>query len=229
MMKIFVSRLFLIISFLLGLTTAKAQWRPCVELKRDLQLPCKCSPSPERARFLKMDCDRVIFTRENLELLRDQPIISITRRNVGYHKLPEDLLNAGLELEQLDLTGNSIHRLMDRHLKAQSGLKELKLGLNHLGNNLNPIFSSNEFRELRELRLLDLHGNGLMSIEEGIFKGCSKLEELYLDDNNLMTVPETSLKGPKAIRILSLSGNNIGKKSLSYSVICHACYVFSIN
>ncbi|XP_015120347.1 protein artichoke [Diachasma alloeum] len=160
-----------------------------------------------------MDCDRVIFTRENIELLRDQSIISITRRNVGYHKLPEDLLNAGLELEKLDLTGNSIHRLMDRHLKAQSGLKELKLGENHLGNNLNPIFSSNEFRELKELRLLDLHGNGLMSIEEGIFKGCLELEELYLDDNNLVSVPANSLKGPRAIRILSLSGNNIGSLS----------------
>uniref|UniRef100_A0A0C9RAE7 Chp_0 protein n=1 Tax=Fopius arisanus TaxID=64838 RepID=A0A0C9RAE7_9HYME len=203
-------RVFCIISLLVIVNSSKGEWRPCVELKRDIQIACKCSQSPERPRFLRMDCDRVIFTRENLDLLRDQPIISITQRNAGYHKLPEDLLNAGLELEKLDLTGNSIHRLMDRHLQAQSTLKELRLGENHLGNNLNPIFSSNEFRDLKELRLLDLHGNGLMSIEEGIFKGCQQLEELYLDDNNLVSVPANSLKGPRAIRSLSLSGNNIG-------------------
>lgn len=119
-------------------------------------------------------------------------------------------MNSGLELEKLDLTGNSIHRLMDRHLKIQGTLKHLRLGENLLGDNLNPIFSSNEFRELKELRLLDLHGNGIRSIEEGIFKGCLELEELYLDDNNLTYVPANSLKGPKAIRILSLAGNNIG-------------------
>lgn len=158
-----------------------------------------------------MDCDRVIFTRESLESLRDQPIVSISRRNSGYQKLPEDLLNSGLRLEKLDLTANLIQRLMDRYLRVQSHLKELRLGDNLLGDNLNPIFSSNEFHDLIELRLLDLHGNGLRSLEEGIFKGCNSLEELYLDDNNLTTIPADSLKGPRAIRILSLAGNSVGK------------------
>ncbi|KAK0182220.1 hypothetical protein PV327_000381 [Microctonus hyperodae] len=194
---------------LITLGWSSAQWQPCVELKRDLKLPCRCAQLLDYSRSIRMNCDRVIFTRESLELLRNQPIISITRRNSGYQKLPEDLLNSGLQLEKLDLTGNSINRLMDRYLSIQINLKELRLGNNLLGDNLNPIFSSNEFRDMEQLRLLDISNNGIKSIEEGIFNGCNSLEELYLDDNNLTTVPADSLKGPRAIRILSLAGNNI--------------------
>ena len=194
---------------------SQSQWRPCVELKRDLHVPCKCSLNPENPRSLRMNCDRAIFTSDTLEILRDQPITSLTQRNCGYQRLPEDLLNSALVLEKLDLSENSIYRLMDRLLHAQSSLRELRLSDNLLGDNLNPIFSSNEFRDMAELRLLDLRGNGIMSIEEGIFKGCGNLEELYLDDNNLTAVPADSLKGPRAIRVLSLAGNSIGKSNQS--------------
>ncbi|CAD6228677.1 GSCOCG00006494001-RA-CDS [Cotesia congregata] len=202
--------LLLLTIVLIIIELSSAQWRPCIEFKENFHIPCKCSESSEHPQSFRMDCDRVMLTRESLELLRDQPVISMSRRYSGYQKLPEDLLNLGFQLEKLDLTGNSIQRLMDRTLQLQSTLKELRLGDNLLGDNLNPIFSSNEFRELSELKLLDLHGNGLSSIEEGIFKGCIYLEDLNLDDNNLTTVPADSLKGPRAIRILSLAGNNIG-------------------
>ncbi|XP_043272457.1 protein artichoke isoform X2 [Venturia canescens] len=197
--------------FLIGVFEAsQAQWRPCIELKRELHVPCKCTIAPDNHRALRMNCDRVIFTSDTLELLRDQPITWLSQKNCGYQRLPEDLLNSGLAIEKLDLSGNSIYRLMDRLLSAQTRLRELRLSDNLLGDNLNPIFSSNEFRDMHLLRLLDLRHNGIRSIEEGIFKGCDNLEELYLDDNNLTAVPAESLKGPKAIRVLSLSGNDIG-------------------
>lgn len=186
------------------------EWRPCVELKRDLSVPCKCSLSPDHSRAIAMDCDGIIFTRDTIDGLRRQPIVSFSQKNVGYKSLPEDLVGAGLPLEKLDLSENSINKLMDRVLQSQNRLKELRLADNLLGDNLNPIFSSNEFHEMTELRVLDLGKNGLRSIEEGIFKGCGKLEELFLDDNNLTSVPAASLKGPQAIKLLSLSRNNIG-------------------
>ncbi|KOC68948.1 Chaoptin [Habropoda laboriosa] len=158
-----------------------------------------------------MNCDRVVFTRDIVEGLRGQPIVSISQRQSGYQNLPEDLLNSSkLNLRKLDLSGNSIHRLMDRLLQAHTGLEELRLADNLLGDSLNPIFSSNEFHGMKQLKLLDLSRNGLRSIEEGILKGCESLEQLYLDGNNLTTVPTMSLKGPTSIRVLSLSGNNIG-------------------
>ncbi|XP_012138324.1 uncharacterized protein LOC100882867 isoform X1 [Megachile rotundata] len=187
----------------------QAEWIPCVELKRDLQVPCKCIVSTEYSRSIEMNCDRAIFTRDIVDRLRDQPIVSFSQRNSGYQNLPEDLLDSVLNLRKLDLSGNSIHKLMGRALRAQTRLVELKLADNLLGDNLNPIFSSNEFHGMEELKLLDLSRNGLRSIEEGILKGCDGLEQLYLDGNNLTTVPTTSLKGPKSVRVLSLSGNNI--------------------
>jgi len=157
-----------------------------------------------------MNCDRVIFTHDTINNLHGQPVVSISQRNCGHQILPENIINSNLNLKRLDLSSNSIYRLMDRLLQMQNELRELRLADNLLGDNLNPIFSSNEFHDMKELRILDLSRNGIRSIEEGILKGCVNLEELYLDGNNLTTVPTASLKGPHAIRVLSLTGNNIG-------------------
>lgn len=45
-----------------------------------------------------------------------------------------------------------------------------------MGDSLNPIFSTIEFHALNSLRLLDLSGNKIKAIEEGILKGCHKLQ-----------------------------------------------------
>jgi hypothetical protein len=58
----------------------------------------------------------------------------------------------------------------------QTTLQELRLEDNLLGDNLNPIFSTTEFHGLGQLRLLDLSGNLIKGIEEGILKGCEKLQ-----------------------------------------------------
>nr|XP_012231796.1 PREDICTED: leucine-rich repeat-containing G-protein coupled receptor 4-like [Linepithema humile] len=201
---------------------SQAQWRPCVELKRDLLVPCRCAVSADYPRSIEMNCDRVIFTRDTASVLHGQPIVSISQRRCGHQALPEDLINSGLNLRKLDLSGNSIHRLMDRVLQqVQSELRVLRLADNLLGDSLNPIFSSNEFHGMQELEILDLSRNGLRSIEEGILKGCTNLEELYLDGNNLTAVPTASLKGPRAIRVLSLAGNNIGMFAMNFNPLKH--------
>ncbi|XP_076297581.1 uncharacterized protein LOC143217323 [Lasioglossum baleicum] len=188
-------------------------WEPCVEVKRDLQIPCEClvlTESTGAGRTIGVNCDGAVFSRDTVESLRGQPIVSIRQRNAGYQTLPGDLIGSGLRLKKLDLSSNSIRKLMDRLLEAQPHLEELRLADNLLGDSLNPIFSSNEFHGLRRLKLLDLSGNGLRSVEEGMFKGCESLEQLYLDRNEIATVPTASLKGPNSIRVLSLSGNVVG-------------------
>lgn len=59
---------------------------------------------------------------------------------------------------------------------SQDTLTELRLTDNLLGDSLNPIFSSIEFQALGNLQLLDLSGNKIKAIEEGILKGCTKLD-----------------------------------------------------
>lgn len=212
---LFTFRKYLLLVLLLSvLPSNQAQWRPCVELKRDLLVPCKCAVSANYPRSIEMNCDQVIFTQDTVNVLRGQPIVSISQRNCGHQTLPEDLIHSGLNLRRLDLSRNSISRLMDRVLQAQGELRELRLADNLLGDSLNPIFSSNEFHGMEELEVLDLGRNALRSIEEGILKGCTNLEELYLDGNNLTAVPSASLKGPRAIRVLSLAGNNVGRSNI---------------
>ncbi|GLG93929.1 Uncharacterized protein GBIM_01251, partial [Gryllus bimaculatus] len=89
----------------------------------------------------------------------------------------------------------------------QGSLQELILSDNLLGDNLNPIFSSSELHGLSKLRVLDLSGNRIRGVEEGILKGCDGLQDLRLDRNRLEAVPAASLNGPRALRALSLRHN----------------------
>lgn len=66
---------------------------------------------------------------------------------------------------------------MLQSLKAS--LVELRLADNLLGDNLNPIFSTAEFRGLTHLQILDLGGNGIKAIEEGILEGCENLQVIH--------------------------------------------------
>jgi Leucine-rich repeat (LRR) protein len=63
----------------------------------------------------------------------------------------------------------------------QDTLIELRLTDNLLGDSLNPIFSTIEFQALNNLQVLDLSGNKIKAIEEGILKGCTKLSVSLTD------------------------------------------------
>lgn len=79
-------------------------------------------------------------------------------------------------MKRLDFSGNSVRRLTEWLVSGVQGtLTELILADNLLGDNLNPIFSTSEFHGLSHLSLLDLSGNSIRGIEEGILKGCEKL------------------------------------------------------
>lgn len=55
-------------------------------------------------------------------------------------------------------------------------LENLDLADNLLGDNLNPIFATTEFHGLSQLKRLDLSGNMIVGLEEGIFHGCDNLQ-----------------------------------------------------
>jgi hypothetical protein len=67
------------------------------------------------------------------------------------------------------------------HFISQDTLIELRLTDNLLGDSLNPIFSTVEFQALSDLQVLDLSGNKIKAIEEGILKGCTKLDVSLID------------------------------------------------
>ncbi|XP_065169735.1 chaoptin [Atheta coriaria] len=206
-------------SFLLIITSsfsASNFYRPCTEISRELRLPCLCAIGPVESVLdgnsaISVDCDRVVFPGDFPNLPYGAPIVTFRQRNAGYQALPtQAFAQSGLPLRSLDFSGNSLRRLTDRLLNGlQDKLLELRLSDNLLGDTLNPIFSSSEFHGLKHLQLLDLSGNSIKSIEEGILEGCENLQELFLDRNSLTAVPGASLNGPKTLRILSIRENRI--------------------
>jgi hypothetical protein len=59
---------------------------------------------------------------------------------------------------------------------VEDTLEVILLGNNLLGDNLNPVFSSGEFQNLKFLRQLDLSYNHFAGIEEGLLEGCTELK-----------------------------------------------------
>ena len=82
-----------------------------------------------------------------------------------------------IPLTEVDFSVNQIRRLTERVFDGvEDSLEIIRLGDNLLGDNLNPVFSSGEFENLKNLRVLDLSRNRLSEIEDGLLKGCSNLK-----------------------------------------------------
>ncbi|KAG6441807.1 hypothetical protein O3G_MSEX001967 [Manduca sexta] len=192
---------------------AQAQWVPCSELNDDLRYPCRCKVQVDRALQLRilMNCDRVVFAGDFPTLPYGAPIISFTQRWAGQQMLPTQIFSSyGLPLRELDFSHNSLRRLPDRLLAGVRGnLTKLALADNLLGDNLNPIFSTAELHNLPALEELDLSGNNIRGLEEGLLIGCDVLKVFRLDRNNMNSVPASSLNGPQSLKVLSLRENRI--------------------
>ncbi|XP_044261824.1 protein artichoke [Tribolium madens] len=200
----------------LPLAVATPSFIPCSEISRDLRFPCTCALGPPEAALdgnpsISVNCDRVVFPGDLPSLPFGAPIVSFSQRWAGHQALPTQIFSStGLPLRTIDLSGNSLRRLTERLLQGlQSSLVELRLADNLLGDTLNPIFATSEFRGLGHLQVLDLSGNIIRAVEEGILEGCDNLQEFYLERNSLTGVPSSSLNGPKSLKILSLASNRI--------------------
>ncbi|KAL0831964.1 hypothetical protein ABMA28_001464 [Loxostege sticticalis] len=188
-------------------------WVPCSELNDDLRYPCRCRVQVDRTLQLRilMNCDRVVFPGDFPPLPYGAPIISFSQRWAGQQTLPTQIFSSyGLPLKELDFSFNSLRRLPDRLLTGIRGnISRLVFADNLLGDNLNPIFSTAELHNLPALEELDLSGNNIRGIEEGLLIGCDVLKILRLDRNNMNSVPSSSLNGPQSLRVISLRENRI--------------------
>lgn len=162
------------------LTSCDASGVPCAELSRELRYPCRCELDPQEVDrpMILMDCDRVVFPGELPALPYGAPIVSFRQRWAGHQALPPQLFgDTALPLRAIDFSGNTLRRLTERMLYAlRDSLLELRLADNLLGDTLNPIFASSEFHGLVHLQHLDLGGNRIRAIEEGLLKGCDNLQ-----------------------------------------------------
>lgn len=127
----------------------------------------------------------------------------LKRSNIAFHchiLMLQAFASAWIPVRNLDFSHNLIRRLQDKifngiqvgdlshfifpiqlqwtniFLNRQDTLSVLNLSDNLLGDSLNPIFSTAEFHVLSSLKNLDLSGNQIKGLEEGIFKGCDTLQ-----------------------------------------------------
>ena len=105
-------------------------------------------------------------------------IQEFSQRGAGLQTLGAQLFTASdLPLARADFGDNQIRRLTERLFDGvEDTLEVIALGHNLLGDNLNPVFSSGEFQNLKRLRVLDLSYNKLTEIEDGLLEGCVNLK-----------------------------------------------------
>lgn len=173
--------------------------------------PCSCYLIGPPDNGTGINCDRIAFQGNFPLLPYRQRIYRFSQRHAGVQDLESQLFTAsGIPLRVLDLSHNRIRRLADRMLEGvQVSLEELHLGFNLLGDQLSPVFASNELRRLRELKLLDLSYNLIQGIDSGVFKGLEKLEVLHINGNSFEDVPSSSLVDLPGLTWLSLDENRI--------------------
>lgn len=148
---------------------------PCGEFHPQLNYPCRCGLNEINAT--RINCDGAVFAEFPLLPYRLY-IQEFSQRRAGLQTLGAQLFTASdLPLAKVDFSENNIRRLTERLFDGvEDTLEDVRLGHNLLGDNLNPVFSSGEFQNLKFLRRLDLSYNKLTRIEDGLLKGCNNLK-----------------------------------------------------
>jgi len=148
---------------------------PCGEFHPNLDFPCLRGLNEVNAT--KINCDGAVFP--------DFPVLpyrfyiqEFSQRQAGLQTLGAQLFTASdIPLKFADFSDNQVRRLTERLFDGvEDTIEVIILGNNLLGDNLNPVFSSGEFQNLKFLRQLDLSYNHFIGIEEGLLDGCVELK-----------------------------------------------------
>ena len=160
----------------LSTTPTTGQQVPCRGLSDPIDIPCLCASNTDNGTDIV--CDNVVFSGDFPLLPFRAEIHSFSQRNVGHQRLPAQIFTAAnIPLRKLDFSRNVLNQLTGRLLDGlEDTLEEVYLGYNQLGDQLNPIFSTGEFRGLKRLKILDLRSNGIKAVDGGILDGCDELQ-----------------------------------------------------
>ena len=149
---------------------------PCVEFSSAINIPCQCSLNKINAT--RINCDNVVFAGDFPVLPLRYYIQEFSQKNVGWQLLPTQIFTASdIPLKVVDFSHNSMRRLAERLFDGmEDTLEEIYLSHNMLGDNLNTVLSTDEFKNLAFLRSLDLSYNGISGISEDLIDGCEQLK-----------------------------------------------------
>ena len=153
--------------------------RPCRDLvprSAAIDLPCLCSSGSDNGTYI--NCDRVVFAGDLPVLPHRQAIHGFSQRWASYQSFPSQLFTASdVPLKRLDLSHNGVVLITDKLFDGLADtIEDINFGWNLLGDQLNPIFATAEFQNMRQLKRLDLSGNDLKALDDSLLLGCDKLQ-----------------------------------------------------
>jgi hypothetical protein len=163
---------------------------PCRDLIRQpiaAQTHCECRRDEHNSTELNCEHVRLPMSAQfGIQLQHSNlPLDTLILRRQGLQQLPAHLFAhsssssssaVALQVKRLDLRHNLLRRLSQRSFDGiEPSLQQLLLGHNLLGDQLNPIFATNEFFALTNLRLLDLSHNQLRALDSNLFAGLRNL------------------------------------------------------
>lgn len=160
-----------------------------------------------------IDCDYVSLAGSFPVIPYGLPVDGYSHRYGSFQTVEGRLFTSSeIPLRWIDLSHNHLQRLTNTMFEGvETTLEEVYLGHNYLGHQLNPVFATEEFNSLSQLKILDLSHNMLKALDDSLFKGLSQLQELYLSDNYFDTVAKSSLMVLQSLKFLGLQNNHIGK------------------
>ena len=105
--------------------------------------------------------------------------------------LPALFFCCNLSIRSLKLEGNRLQRLHSGDFRGLSCLEELNLQQNQLANLDADVFDDYDYHNLkRSLLKLNLGGNRITTLPNGLFNGFRKLRNLQLQSNQLVRLPQ---------------------------------------
>ena len=129
--------------------------------------------------------------------------------NLGFNSLSLQNIAAifkrkeGSQIISVDLEGNGV-KLDGKFSMFPKSVQFLRLG----GNILKKI-QADDFKDLKNLRHLDLRENGLESIAKGAFDCLKELQKIVLFNNNINDVPKRIFQFNPNIKFIDLEKNNL--------------------
>ncbi|XP_044591646.1 chaoptin isoform X2 [Cotesia glomerata] len=145
--------------------------------------------------------------------------------NNNFHLLEPDVLYPFNQLRYINLESNRLHYLPDNLFLPQvhGELRDIKMGYNYLEE-----LPANPFKNLTELRTIDLTGNRLSYLSSGTVEDCGKLVTVSLAYNRITTMEKAAFRRLSALRFLNLEFNGLTTLDLDAIVECGGS-VFSLN
>ncbi|XP_070545787.1 leucine-rich repeat-containing G-protein coupled receptor 5-like [Ptychodera flava] len=111
-------------------------------------------------------------------------------------------LTGSYNIETLHLDRGSLHSVPDNLCQLLPKLKSLDL-------HSNKIPAIPDLSECHQLRIINLGGNNVVSLEGGPLKDLNKLRDLTLNNNDLKYLPKDAFEGLNQLQYLDLKGNYI--------------------